>query len=707
MKDSTPRKPAPRATRREVLAGGIGVFGAAVLAGCGPGKPAAPVSPVHAEDPQATNAFTATGRSLLLQVIAHPDDDLFFMNPDGVHLLTAGVPVVTVVVTAGEAAGRNRTAGEPRLRTSDKAGYSGARQQGMRQAYAEMLGRDPFTTWDRTVLALPHGITAETDSLASAGGRARLIFLNIAMRGAHGVRLPALWETPGTVLHTLRATDSPVSRVHTYDHQALVDVLAWLMDRLRPTVIHTMDPDPDYQVHDAAQPKGSDQPHFSDHRDHTPTALFTWKAIAQWVADSDRGGAPTPRFTTASFRGYYNQRWPHNLPPAVLAQKVRYIAAYGGSPRWACDDPAGCGDYSQGGAHALTSRKGWARSTHRRYPGPSPVPLSDRSGRIVAYGILGTKAVRWQETAPGTGRFGAPDDLGGGPLAPALSVVADAAGRHLVLSLRFSALDGQGRADTREIVVLEQHGPNGRFGAWRGLGTPEADAVRGRHVGYPVAVATPDHRVHVFARTADQGLATRIRDASGRWGRWQHLGGQQVQDGLTVLLDAAGRVHVFAAGHDSVHHWSQSRPGGPVVFRGPTGHPPPDGPPGAVLRPDGHIELVYRAAGTATPYISGASARATGTALPHFAGYGTITAQRAVQPGEHKAVLVLLGSADGGRPQIQYGTSPHDRPLACPAQPVAVGSPSLLAPRGHPASVVGLAPDGTPWIWRPQIAPRT
>ncbi|MEU6392360.1 PIG-L family deacetylase [Streptomyces sp. NPDC046939] len=664
------------------------------------------MTPVRAEDPRATNAFAPAGRSLLLQVIAHPDDDLFFMNPDCLQLLAAGVPVVTVVVTAGEAAGRNRAAHEPLPGTSDKPGYSGARQQGMRQAYAEMLGRDPFTTWERTVLALPHGIAAETDSLATGGGRAQLVFLNIAMRGAHGTRLPALWEIPGTVMRTLRATDSPVPHTYTYDHQALVDVLAWLMARLRPTVIHTMDPDPDYQVHDAAQPKGSDQPHFSDHRDHTPTALFTWKAIAQWVADSDRREGPTPRFTTTSYRGYYNQRWPHNLPPAVLARKVHYIAAYGGAPNWPCEDPAGCGDYSQGGTHALTSRKGWARSTHPRYPGPSPAPLVDRSGRTVAYGVLGTKAVRWRETRPGSGRFGAPDDLGGGPLAPALSAVTDAAARHLLFGLRFSALDGQGRADTREVVVLEQRGPDGRFAAWRGLGAPERDAVRGRHVGCPVAVATPDHRVHVFARTAAQGLATRIRDTSGRWGPWLHLGGGQVQDGLTVLLDGAERIHVYAAGHDAVHHWAQSRPGGPVTFRAPTGHPPPDGPPSAVLRPDGHIDLVYRASATATPYAYDASARPAGTALPHFAGYGDITARTAVPPGERRAVTVLLGTADGGRPQIQYGTSPHDRPLLDPAHPLAVGSPSLLAPPGQPASVVGMAPDATPWIWRPQLAPR-
>ncbi|POX39672.1 PIG-L family deacetylase [Streptomyces sp. Ru73] len=680
-----------------------------MVAGCGTnGRPGGPVAPVHAVDPQATGSFAAGRKSLLLQVIAHPDDDLFFMNPECRRLLSSGVPVVTVVVTAGESSGRNRVPHELAPVARNKPGYSAARQQGMRQAYAEMLGVDRFTRWQRTVLALPHGVRAETDGLAAGGRRARLIFLNIAMRSEGGVRLPALWDVPGTVMRTVVATASLVSQVHTYDHQTLVDVLAWLMGHYRPTVIHTMDPDPDYQVHDATHPKGSDQRHFSDHRDHTPTALFTWKAISQWVADATRRGGRAPGFTTVAFRGYYNQRWPHNLPPAVLEDKVRYIAAYGGGARWECGDPAGCGDYSQSGTHALTSRKGWARSTHPRYPGALPVPTTDRSGRIVAYGVLGTQAVRWRETDPGSGRFGAPRNLGGGPLAPALSVVTDTAGRQLLFALRFSALDGQGGPNTREIVVREQRGTDGQFGPWRGLGTPDAGAARGRRAGCPVAVATADHRVHLFVRTAAKGLATRIRGASGRWGPWHRLGGREIQDGLSVVLDGAGRIHVYAAGHDGVHHWAQERPGGPVTFRRPSGvrGPVPDDPPAAVREASGRTALIYRAPAAATPYVYGASAGAAGTPLPHFTGYGLLTAHLAAGPDGEKAAPVLLGLTDGGRVQVQYGTSADARPVTAPARTVTVGAPALLAPHGGPVSVVGMSPDATPWVWRPQTTPR-
>ncbi|MFJ9179197.1 PIG-L family deacetylase [Streptomyces sp. NPDC102360] len=703
VNDEAGRDASGAATRRQVLAGGLGALAALAVVGCDLREPSD--APVHAVNPHARGSFAAVGKSLLLQVTAHPDDDLFFMNPQCRQLVVSGVPVVTVVVTAGEAAGRNRVPHELPPVIADKPAYSGARQQGMRQAYAEMLGVDRFTPWERTVLALPHGVRAEMDGLAQGGRRARMIFLNIAMRSDGGARLPALWDTPGTVMRTVAATGSPLTREYAYDHQTLVDVLAGLMDHFRPTVIHTMDPDPDYQVHNATYLKANDQPHFSDHRDHTPTALFTWKAISQWVADADRRDGHAPRFSTVAYRGYYNQRWPYNLPPSVVAQKAGFVAAYGGSPRWECDDRAGCGDYMQGGVHALTSRKGWVRSTHTRYPGPSPVSTTDRRGRIVSYGVLGTQAVRWRETALGGGHFGAPENLGGGPLAPALSTVTDTAGRHLLFALRFAALGGQGRPDVREIVVLEQRGAGGRFGAWQSLGTPDAAAERGRRVGCPVAVATTDHRIHLFARTASKGLATRIRDASGRWGPWRQLGGQEIQDGLTVVLDEEGRIHVYAAGPYAVHHWAQDRPAGPVTLRPEFTTQVPDGAPAAALVPNGHITLIYRAPAAPTPHAYGVSAGAAGTALSHFTGYGPITA-RVTGGAGGRPTAVLLGLTLEGRAQIQYGTSADAKPLTDPGRPVTVGSPFLLARPGHPLSVVGMSPGATPWIWRPRSAPQ-
>ncbi|MEU5105343.1 PIG-L family deacetylase [Streptomyces sp. NPDC021354] len=691
-------------SRRQALAA-LAALTAATTAACSrsSGASPAPTIPARPLSPRAAESFAGEENALLLQILAHPDDDLYFMNPDAEHMLTAGVPVVCVYVTAGEAAGINREAGTP-LPHVDKAAYSSARHQGLRQAYAQMLGVDRFTRWERSVLELPRGVTAETNVLASGGRSVRLIFLNIAMLSAGQVRIPQLWDVPGIVMRTLVATGSPVRTPSTYGHQTLVDVLVGIMDRYRPTVIHTLDPDPDFQVHDATHPRDNDQPGCSDHRDHTPVALFAWKAIAQWADGGGPGrGRRAPRFTTTSFRGYYNQRWPHNLPPAVVAQKARAVAAYGGSPLWNCGNQAGCGDYGQGGTRPLTNRKGWIRSTHYRYPGALPTPLADRDGAVVAYGVLGAQAVRWRETAPGSGRFGAPRGLGGGPLAPALCAVRDSRGREVLIALRFSALDGQGGANTRELVALEQHTPGGQFRAWTGLGTPEGDPERGRRVGCPTAVATPDGQVHLFVRTADKGLATRVRDAAGRWGPWERLGGAEIQDGLTVLLDQQARVHVVAAGRDTVHHWAQDRPGGPVALRPLAGLPLPGVQPGAVPAPDGSIALVYRSPADPVPYLHG-----NGADLPlrQFEGYGPVTAHALATSGGRQGPLLLLGRGLDGEVQVQYGTSPGARPLRSASRLVPVGTPALLPGEGEQVRVVGMSPGSTPWIWHPRPTSR-
>ena len=193
-----------------------------------------------------------------------------------------------------------------------------------------MLGLHQFTPWHRSVLNLPGGDKAETNVLADGARRVRLIFLNIAdaVRGA--LRMPDLWDTPGTLMRTVLAEDSPLrapqfvrppdpGRRARRDHGPLPA-------HARP---HAR-PGPGLPGTTLLRRKDNDQPGCSDHRDHTAIALFTWKAIAQWAAESTRRDKEARASPPPSFRGYYNQRWPHNLPRAVLAQKARVIKSYGG-----------------------------------------------------------------------------------------------------------------------------------------------------------------------------------------------------------------------------------------------------------------------------------------------------------------------------------------------------------------------------------------
>ncbi|GHG10324.1 PIG-L family deacetylase [Streptomyces zaomyceticus] len=656
---------APR--RRTVLATALAVTSA--VAGCSVPEPRR-TAPTVDPAPGKPIASARTRRSLLLQVSAHPDDDLYFMNPDTQRLLDSGIPLVSVYVTAGEHTGRNRIDGMPET-PPDRAAYSSARHQGLRQSYAEALGLPRFTPWRREVLTLPGGRRAEVDTLTHGGRRTELVFLNLPMHTTRRyMAVPALWHDRALELRTHLPAGSPLTRSDTYDYDQLVGVLVDLLRRHRPTVVHTLDPDPDIQTGDeATRRRDSEQPGYSDHGDHTAIACFTWAALSRWVSDAVRDGEPIPAFTTTAFRGYYNRHWPKNLPPRVLREKAARLVPYGGDPTWQCGNPSGCGDYGVGGDRPLTNRKGWVRSTHHRWPSAGPALAQEPDGSLTAYGVLGLRAVRWRETAPGV--WSEPADLGGGPLAPALGSAVLGDGRVLLFGVRFAALDGHGGPNRRELVLLEQRSPGGPFLAWRGLGNPERTDDRGRRVGAPVAVAAPDGRVHLFVRNADKGVSTRVRAADGAWGPWRTLpGAAEVQDGLAVSLDAAGAVHVHAAGRESVRHWVDgAERAEPLPLSGST-----------VAAAGG--ALYYR------PPASGELLGPEGDA--GLDGYGGVVAARSPALG-----TVLLGTDTHGRVLVRVGGRPHTRTTG----PSAVYAALHLGSRR--ATVVGLGADGHPWSWRP------
>ncbi|MFJ9678180.1 PIG-L family deacetylase [Streptomyces sp. NPDC101194] len=677
-------------------------MGLTTLAACT--APAPPRRRSPTADPLPGLPISTSHPALMMQVLAHPDDDLYFMNPDTRQALDAGTPLVCVYLTAGEATGVNRAPGRP-VPAPDKAAYSSSRHQGLRQAYATLLGLGRFAEWQKSVIDLHDNHRAEINRLGNSGRKVELIFINTAMHTSYGrLGLPSLWQDRRLVLPTVVADNSPLQKAGSYTYDGLVDVLGGLFDRYRPSIVHTLDPDPDIQhSSELVRRRDSEQKGYSDHPDHTATALFTWTALIRWVARTTAAGGGVPSFATTAFRGYYNRHWPKNLPPAVLSEKASHLVPYGGSADWRCGNPAGCGDYNVGGDRPLTNRKGWVRSTHYRYPGPRPAVATDPDGRLVAYGVLGLRAVRWRESAPGSGMWNTPDDLGGGPLAPILGAANLPDGRQLLFGLRFAALSGHGGDNEREIVVLEQRSPGGGFRAWQGLGNPEPNTEAGRRIGVPVAVTAPDGRVHLFVRNAEKGLSTRVRDTAGRWSGWRDTGGGEIQDGLSAAVDDAGCVHVFAAGRFAVHHWTQDAPGDEVTARTQiSGVPVPGDGPAALPGADGTIELYYRAAAKAalTTVRTGETAAETGIdgyGRPiedrvGFDGYGPITAggssQRAVLLGRTQKGLIQLRTA--GRISVRQ------------RGPVALDGPALHIGKDGRPTVVALGVDAHPWFWHPQ-----
>ncbi|MFI9226751.1 PIG-L family deacetylase [Streptomyces rimosus] len=670
----------PRPTRRAVALG----LAALTVAGCG-GPAERPRARTAPADKRGAVAAADDGKSgaRVLQVVAHPDDDLYFMNPDLQQSIDANDQLVTVYLMSGEANGRNKVPGSTTAPKTDLAAYAGARRQGLRQAYALMATGRTDARWEMKADKLPDGTLIETDTLAGHPGL-QLVFLGLRQHSSQGGRnrgLVDLWADPAMVTGTLVTTGSPVRDPHQVTRASLTDALVHLLERYRPTLVRTMDPDPDMQVHDAEHRVHHDQHGYSDHPDHTAAALFTYAALARYR--SRRGSSP---HLVTAYRGYYNERWPDNLPKQLIRAKADVLNAYGGHPD-SCGFAAGCGDYDVGRDRSYGT--GWLQRTTLRHPAAGPQAHPAPDGRLTAFAVLGDQAAMWQETARGSGKWTAPRLLGGDGLLPGLTASLTADGRWQLFAERIAALGPARQDNRREIVMAQQARAGGPFGAWSSLGNPESDPDHGRRVGGPV-VTRADDTTYLFVRTWAKGVAVR-RHTDGGWDRWTDLGGAEVQEGLSAVTDSRGRVHLFGAGHDTVHHWAQERPGGDFT-RVPTKLPAPSDPPTALARPDGTVLLAFREAGSVRPLVYTLPA-AGGTWQPEDVGlaargYGTL-ALRPTRDG----VLLAARNNSGTTSLATLGT--RKAPRWSTAAGRVVGAVCLTGTSDARPVLVRMAPDAT------------
>ncbi|MFE0172214.1 PIG-L family deacetylase [Streptomyces sp. NPDC059002] len=565
----------------------------------------------------------------LLQLVAHPDDDLYFMNPEVVAALRAGHRVVTVYLTAGESDGRNTVPGADTPAEPDKPGYASARMQGLRQAYAFMSAAQPGARWSRTALVLPNGALAET---AQLGDRITLVHLGLreeALPDTPYVGLAGLWHGPSGVATTLPTPGSPVTEESGYTRGDLIDALAWLLAHHRPGTLHCLDPFPDRQKHDAQHRRHFDQPGFSDHRDHTIAAKFVLAALSRNDAWT-RG-----RCSVQAFRGYYNARWPANLGAAQQDHKVAALDVYGGLPTADCGNPGGCGDYGVGQGRSRMT--GWAQSVTPRWEGAGPTLLTDAQGRVTAYWVLGGTLLTSRQEKAGDLAWTEPRRIGGHGLLPVLAVTAGPEGSRRIHASRVAEPSVDVGEDAVETGFIEESALE-ESGEWHGPGT-----AAGLPVGVPAAAVDGGGNQYVFARQADLSVAVRTGDSGPDWAK---LADSDVRESLAALTDARGAVHLFGAGRSGLRHWAQPAQGTLPVAQDTATLPVPVSPPSAVVTGDGTLVLAYRCAEAAPGVyrrLDDSSWRPVALPEPTVGGLGRL----ALAAGAGRQVLVVQRSDDG------------------------------------------------------------
>jgi len=223
-------------------------------------------------------------------VLAHADDDLFFMNPDLRASLAEGNSVRAVFLTAGDAG------------VARGLRYARARERGSQAAYTAMLGAShpewmPFAPDGSRAL---HG-AARSDAPVS------LVFLRLPDGGPRGTGFAA---TGGASLERLWTGEidslRPIDGAPGFTKADLTATLADLMREFRADRINTLDPRDAY-------PEG--------HSDHRHAARFALAARS--------AGASEARLRL--YRDYSSLLEPANLSAQECARKAEIIAAYAAS----------------------------------------------------------------------------------------------------------------------------------------------------------------------------------------------------------------------------------------------------------------------------------------------------------------------------------------------------------------------------------------
>ncbi|MEV4641185.1 ricin-type beta-trefoil lectin domain protein [Actinoplanes sp. NPDC049548] len=251
----------------------------------------------------APTAAVAAAPSCSVQVVAHQDDDLLFMNPDIHRDIRAGICVRTVYITAGDA-GRD-------------AGYWSAREAGVRAAYATMAGRP--NEWSGATLSV-QGRELPVSRLA--GTQVEQVYLRLPDgfdgRGSDryaAQSLQKLWEGQLGRITTVDGTAG-------YTRAELISLLHDLLAQAGADVVRLQD------FRGDSGPIGVDGGD-RDHHDHHAAAYFAYAAQRLLT---------TPHRTTA-YRGYSISELPANVTGADLDLKKATFYAYA-----AFDDLLGCKD---------------------------------------------------------------------------------------------------------------------------------------------------------------------------------------------------------------------------------------------------------------------------------------------------------------------------------------------------------------------------
>jgi hypothetical protein len=510
----------PNISRRTVVVGGL----ATVVVGA--------VGPVLL--PKSAWAATVAPLSgSFVNIVAHSDDDLLFINPDIQAAIRHRLTTRTIVLTCDE---WNGAPGLSRLQLAAQL------REGQRRAYASMA--QVASNWKTEALSVG-GMTVELNTLLTAQ-YVQLVYLNLPDGGddLHPNALENLYSKPGYTVKTLIPTGSPVHQVQTYTNSAVNSVLTGLLAMFKPTVIRTQDPLPD--------------PRFrGEHPDHIPAARF-----AQIAASAYGGPAAGSAALLVRYRCYNIVQSPADVPPTLESVKTAAYREYNAL------DP-NTGDYWD---DALTH-------CYQRFPTSSQWLLLDGTNTLHAFAVGASGLLLWKQADRGS--WTGPTVVRAGMLAPGVATVLLPNGRIQIAVLDLS---------TGAIVTSVQAADGGSFAAWVNVGNPNGSKPA---YGTPVMVLNAEGGIEMYARNGSGKLSNCAQQGAG-FSSWVSVpGGSNVMNQPVAIRGSNGKLHVFCDGNGKTLHWTQPANGSTTLDSGFYGAES-TAPPAVTLEPAGKVRMVNR-----------------------------------------------------------------------------------------------------------------
>jgi LmbE family N-acetylglucosaminyl deacetylase len=228
----------------------------------------------------------------VVNIVAHEDDDLLFMNPDTARAIRQGFCVRTVYLTAGDAGiGTN---------------YWLAREHGSREAYSRMTGEADKWNLQEVTISTNSTITIATPE---NNKRISLLFLRLPDGNLRGQGFNQTGDQSLGALYTRR-----IDRLYSVDKQAsysndeLAKTLAGILTAYQPSLVRTQS-----SVNSSA---------YEDHSDHQTTGKLATEAYRMYEKSSQQ------KSKIAYYIGYPVRDKKANLSHREYAEKADTFLAY-------------------------------------------------------------------------------------------------------------------------------------------------------------------------------------------------------------------------------------------------------------------------------------------------------------------------------------------------------------------------------------------